>query len=187
MLYSREVVDMLDWYYRDDERNEPKDGATTGEDVKLMNKHDNFDHVFVYGTLLRGQPNHSLLGESFYAGRGATKDRFLMWGVGFPLARLPKESENLAFAGNVVGEVYAVSKAVLSRLDDLEGHPNFYERRFTAISEFSRKEIWMYHWANESGRIAGEVVTPDPITKRLSWVRYRDAEVEHHLRDRRVM
>lgn len=162
--YDREA-DLLDWYYTDDGRNEPSEEDTT---MKLVANKDNFDHVFVYGTLRRGEPNHHLMGEAYCAGRGVTELPFLVYGRGFPLARLPVEGEDTTHAGPLVGEVYAVDKATLARLDELEGHPTFYKRTYTAIIQFPRKEIWMYHW-NSPGVIRNEVVKPFPFTEQIDW------------------
>lgn len=147
--------------------NDPTNQASTEE---RDGEKEVLDYVFVYGTLLSGQPNHNyFLQSSFFLGEGTTKDMFVMFGCGFPLARRPNENENYWFAGNIKGEIYGVTKHVLKQLDRLEGHPHFYERRITPIKEYPRKTIWMYHWANQHGRIEGELVTPDSTTKLLDW------------------
>lgn len=131
------------------------------------------DYVFVYGTLLRGQPNHnSFLGSCFCLGAATTKQQFVMFGAGFPLARLPNDDDNGYFVGHIRGEVFSVEKDVLARLDALEGHPTFYERRITDIEEFPRLTCWMYHWTEQRGSILSEQVVPEPTSKIIDWRRH---------------
>jgi len=77
--------------------------------------------VFVYGTLLNGEPNHRVLAEAELVGLASTEPAFLVDLGAFP-ALVP--------GGNtaVAGEVYKVDNATLARLDRLEGHPRFYRR-----------------------------------------------------------
>lgn len=87
--------------------------------------------VFVYGTLKRGEPNHSLIkdtanGYAKFLGFGRTT-------VLYPLVIATKY--NIPFLlkkpnmGNfVLGEIYDVDSKMLKRLDELEEHPTFYER-----------------------------------------------------------
>ncbi|XP_011053912.1 PREDICTED: putative gamma-glutamylcyclotransferase CG2811 isoform X1 [Acromyrmex echinatior] len=87
--------------------------------------------VFVYGTLKRSEPNHSLMkdtanGYAKFLGLGKTT-------VQYPLVIATKY--NIPFllkkpnTGNYVfGEIYDVDSQMLKRLDALEEHPQFYER-----------------------------------------------------------
>lgn len=87
--------------------------------------------VFVYGTLKRGEPNHGLIkdtanGYAKFLGLGKTT-------VQYPLVIATKY--NIPFllkkpnTGNYVfGEIYDVDSNMLKRLDELEEHPQFYER-----------------------------------------------------------
>jgi gamma-glutamylcyclotransferase (GGCT)/AIG2-like uncharacterized protein YtfP len=105
--------------------------------------------VFVYGTLMRGQINHELLagaeliGEGvtcrafgFYAGpdRGADADE---------LPQIPYAYEQPASGDAVVqvqGEVWAVDADILMALDQLEGHPDWYQRKSVRVL-ISEKDI----------------------------------------------
>jgi len=117
--------------------------------------------VFVYGTLKRGRSNHaSYLGDSRFIGEAHTSKPFMMFGHGFPLARLPIPKDNTWFAGKVKGEIFEVSMDTIRRLDSLEGHPNFYKRTITKLDEFPKSKVWMYHWNDSEGRIAGSICTP---------------------------
>jgi gamma-glutamylcyclotransferase (GGCT)/AIG2-like uncharacterized protein YtfP len=151
------------------------DGLEVKEKAEDMEEKpaDTLDYVFVYGTLLQGQGNHkAFLGSSYFLGSATTKDMFAVFGSNFPLARKPIEADNSFFTGQISGEVYGVTKDILRKLDRLEGHPNFYERRIILTEEYPRKMIWMYQWANETGAIVGENVTPDPTTRIISWRRH---------------
>lgn len=78
--------------------------------------------VFVYGTLLAGEPNHRLLDGCPCAGAAVTEPVFRMLGLGgFP---------GIVPGGRTAirGEVYLVDGPVLEALDRLEGAPTFYRR-----------------------------------------------------------
>lgn len=86
--------------------------------------------VFVYGTLMRGFRNHRLLaqGGCHYLGRGETRPQYTLVDLGpFP---------GLLDVGTtrVRGEVYEVDAPTLAKLDRLEGHPRFYERKPVALA-----------------------------------------------------
>ncbi|KAK8945248.1 putative gamma-glutamylcyclotransferase [Platanthera zijinensis] len=100
-------------------------GAAAAEDDRAI--------IFTYGTLKRGFSNHGLIQEMILAGDAAflgvslTADRFpLVCGpycVPF-LINLPGAGER------VLGELYAISRRVLARVDELEGvSRGHYERR----------------------------------------------------------
>lgn len=77
--------------------------------------------VFVYGSLKRGEFNHKVLGESKFIGK--TKVRGRIYDLGhYPGAKLSED-------GEIHGEVFDVDNETLNRLDRLEGHPHFYERK----------------------------------------------------------
>lgn len=84
---------------------------------------DRAERVFVYGTLRRGQPNHRLLAGAHYLGTHVTPACYTMLDLG----TYPAVIEGGATA--VVGEVYAVDRALLARLDRFEDCPGEYARR----------------------------------------------------------
>lgn len=96
--------------------------------------------IFVYGTLLHGEPNHGLLARARLVGPTWTAPlyRFVSLG-GFPA---------LLHGGktSIAGEVYEVDEETLARLDRLEGHPRFY-----------RRETIDLHDDDGSGDVAGRV------------------------------
>lgn len=81
--------------------------------------------VFVYGSLMSGMYNHSVLGLNpvLISGQAVTKEPdYMMKHGAFPsvISAVGK--------GYICGEVYEVSETILADLDALEGHPNFYRR-----------------------------------------------------------
>ena len=79
--------------------------------------------VFVYGTLLSGEPNHRLLVDAALLGEARTEPAFELVSLGaFPAMVAGGRTA-------VCGEVYDVNADTLAALDRLEGHPRFYRRR----------------------------------------------------------
>ncbi|RWW68092.1 hypothetical protein BHE74_00024406 [Ensete ventricosum] len=93
--------------------------------------------VFVYGTLKRGFPNHSLLddlirdGDATFVAAGRTASAFplVVGPLSIPfLIRLP------GYGRSVSGDIYSLSPRGLARVDDLEGtHRGHYERLTLAV------------------------------------------------------
>jgi gamma-glutamylaminecyclotransferase len=92
--------------------------------------------VFVYGTLLAGEPNHRLLWTASFEGPARTADGFALFDLGaFPgMVR--------AVTGVVHGEVYRVDDHTLAALDRLEVHPDFYVRTLIGLED--GREVWAY-------------------------------------------
>lgn len=102
-------------------------------------KHQEDYLVAVYGTLKRGNGNHRLLSDSEFIGTGCTRKEYGLKSMGgFPSI----------IAGNdrVRVEVYLVNPKAMSRLDQLEGYPSFYNREQVTITLENGKELqaWMY-------------------------------------------
>lgn len=77
----------------------------------------------MYGTLRTDEGNAGLLADSAFVGDALTEGRFTMIHLGgFP---------GVVAGGNtsIHGELYDVDDRTLDRLDQLEGHPNFYKRQ----------------------------------------------------------
>jgi len=108
----------------------------------------------VYGTLKQGRSNHRL----FHEGLAATT---LIDPDAMTVERLRMVNEGIPFVYNgehrdgkhIEVEVYHVaSPTVRARIDRLEGHPNWYERKLTEIELFINGEIvyaWMYFMPGE--------------------------------------
>nr|XP_053621475.1 putative gamma-glutamylcyclotransferase CG2811 isoform X2 [Plodia interpunctella]XP_053621476.1 putative gamma-glutamylcyclotransferase CG2811 isoform X2 [Plodia interpunctella] len=109
-------------------------------------------NVFVYGTLKRGEPNHYLLekaenGIGNFIVEGKTKTKY-------PLIIVTKYNIPclLHYPGrgfHVRGEIYEVDDKMLSKLDKLEGHPNYATREIDDIEVMRRQgneiiKCWVY-------------------------------------------
>ncbi len=103
-------------------------------------------HVFVYGTLLKGEPNHRLLADAALVGAALTEPVFYLVDLG-PFPALVRGG-----AGAVVGEVYEVDRPTLARLDLLEGHPRFYRRQRIALDDGSQVETYVLSPEQVAGR-----------------------------------
>ena len=95
--------------------------------------------VFVYGTLLAGEPNSRLLARAQRLGDACTGEGFALFDLGaFPGMVRARE-------GTVVGEVYEVDRETLAALDRLEGHPDFYRRTaITLAPPRDAEPVWTY-------------------------------------------
>ena len=93
-------------------------GALTGDERRL----------FVYGTLMRGQPNARQLQSATFQGQAQTVAGFtlVLW-QGYPGLRRDGGT-------NVHGELYQVSPALLEALDAFEGHPTLYRREIVQLA-----------------------------------------------------
>jgi gamma-glutamylcyclotransferase (GGCT)/AIG2-like uncharacterized protein YtfP len=84
--------------------------------------------LFVYGTLKRGHTNHSLLNEARYLCDASTDNNYTLFVGGLPCL--------VEAAGKgAVGELYEIDEGTLYKLDRLEGHPRFYERKTITVYE----------------------------------------------------
>lgn len=84
-------------------------------------------NIFVYGTLKKGYWNNYLLDGAKFLGEALTDKPYRLLGTGVPYA-VPEEYDDGGLP--VKGEVYEIETGRhLSRLDNLEGHPNVYTRR----------------------------------------------------------
>jgi gamma-glutamylaminecyclotransferase len=79
--------------------------------------------LFVYGTLLRGEPNHPQLSEASFVRSSRTQPRYELVDLGGYPALLEDGSTAIS------GEVYDVDPELLTRLDEFEEVPELYERR----------------------------------------------------------
>jgi len=103
-------------------------------------------HVFVYGTLLAGQPNHHHLRGARLLGPERTRASFALHDFG-PFPALASGGRN-----TVAGEVYEVDALTLAALDKLEGHPRFYERLPIALDGFGLVQAYLFPKARLMGR-----------------------------------
>jgi len=103
--------------------------------------------LFVYGTLKSGHYNNRLLLRSTLLGEGVTKDTYLLYNRGFPVAVASQSAKALP----VRGEVWEVDEDIIS-IDRLEGHPNWYQRQEVKVDVNGEELIaWMYLQPNSLG------------------------------------
>jgi gamma-glutamylaminecyclotransferase len=96
--------------------------------------------VFVYGTLRQSHANHQLLKDSKYYGTGVTRGNYAMYiAGGYPYVVVSESRYP------IVGELYAVGPETLARLDKMEGHPHYFNRREIPVTvEGCEYSAWMY-------------------------------------------
>lgn len=80
--------------------------------------------IFVYGTLMKGEFNHSILSSPHvnYLKNGITKRNYTLYNLGAFPGMVANGSNS------VVGEIYEVDDFTINMLDGLESHPTFYKR-----------------------------------------------------------
>lgn len=106
-------------------KNQTKNGV--GDDLRVM----------VYGTLKGGHPNHGAITGAEFLGRHCLEG-YQMVDLGW-YPGVIKGGENT----KIFGEVYKITKEMLSIMDSIEGHPNYYERKEVDIEEHGGK-TWIY-------------------------------------------
>lgn len=131
----------------------------TFSERKFLNIYRKMSHyVFVYGTLKRNEPNHHWLtetknGTGTFVGEAKTANKYpLIIGTKY---NIPFLLFKPGVGHNVSGEVYEVDDKMLSNLDILEDHPNYYIREKDVVQLYSTdsklcKELscWMYFIKN---------------------------------------
>jgi gamma-glutamylaminecyclotransferase len=98
-------------------------------------------YVFVYGTLMSGFGNNRLLKDSAMIDYASTEDEYVLVSNGV----IPYLMDDVKDS-YIIGEVYEVNEKTLKNLDDLEGHPNWYQRRIiNVVSDVGdRLRAWAY-------------------------------------------
>lgn len=117
------------------------------------------ERIWVYGTLRRGASNHFRVAGGRFVGEGRVPGRLyrIDWYPGLCLD---------AGAGEVVGEVFDVSAAVLRELDafeglaagELEGAEYRRVRARVRLADGRETEAWVWEWlgpVDEARRVAG--------------------------------
>ena len=102
--------------------------------------------LFVYGSLLRGEPAHERLEGAAFLGPATTAPGYAL----IDLGRYP----GLLVApgpGTVVGEVYRVTTAVRDHLDLYEGHPVEFRRLEILLSDASSAEAYAFQGGPSRG------------------------------------
>lgn len=92
--------------------------------------------VFVYGSLMRGGRWHAVIAPGRFLGEARTQPAYTLLDLG----RYPGLEPGGATA--VHGELYEVDDATLDALDELEGHPELYERRPVLLDGEGDAQAW---------------------------------------------
>lgn len=104
--------------------------------------------LFVYGTLMRGEPAHGLLAGSPFLGAARTEPGHALVDLGaYP--GLVREG-----SGQVSGECYAVTTADLERLDAYEDVPSEYVRGSVRLEDGREAQAYLLVRADAAPRIA---------------------------------
>ncbi len=103
--------------------------------------------VFVYGTLLRGLSNHTILAQARFLGAARTKELYALYMDTFP--KVIRDEP----VSPVVGELYLVDGPTMALLDDLEDHPFEYRREQILVIMDDGEETlaWIYFHPQPGG------------------------------------
>ncbi|KAH7954863.1 hypothetical protein HPB49_022327 [Dermacentor silvarum] len=141
-------------------------------------------HVFTYGTLKYGQPNHHILtnpnnGRATLIATAKTLKKWplvLMSSYEIPCL-LPREG----MGHEVFGEMYLVDDRMLETLDGLESHPDVYVRTQEDVVLLSSQPKSCSPDAEANSR-SGGLSSTEAGERRKAWIYFiRNAEPEHLL------
>ncbi|HZO15926.1 MAG TPA: gamma-glutamylcyclotransferase family protein [Polyangiaceae bacterium] len=94
--------------------------------------------LFVYGTLLEGEPDHATL-------EGATRIGELRTSDGYAIVEMGALAGLVEGNGSVLGELYEVSYDLLAACDRLRDHPRRYHRKTVRLEDGSEAEAYFVH------------------------------------------
>jgi gamma-glutamylcyclotransferase (GGCT)/AIG2-like uncharacterized protein YtfP len=115
----------------------PTQKAPAGKVLPRLVKTSPMPRIFVYGTLKRGLSNAAQLDGAVFERAAATASGYVLHMVeGYPAM---SRSET----GIVHGELYAVSNEHLSRLDEFEGVPEWYQRVVIELEDGTSAEAYV--------------------------------------------
>tara|TARA_R100001509_G_C4822623_1_gene200375 strand:+ start:399 stop:761 length:363 start_codon:yes stop_codon:yes gene_type:complete len=98
---------------------------------------DKTTKIFVYGSLMRGFYNHSVLYGAKFLKNGITKRDYVLYDLGgFP--GMVKNGNN-----SILGEIYEVDSLTLNMLDGLESHPDFYKRTPIELGDGTKVQTYI--------------------------------------------
>lgn len=97
--------------------------------------------LFTYGTLCRGRHNHGFLKGAKFIGEAYTGFGYTLVINGLPYLLRDNEGPGCW------GELYEINDEQLKRIDFLEGHPEWYERKEITVycdSDNEYHKVWAY-------------------------------------------
>ena len=100
--------------------------------------------VFVYGTLQRGEVNHGYLGRARFLGTAKTRAEFELVDLGDYPAMLS------GGATQIDGELYALGSLDVQTVDELEDHPEYFQRCTVHLEDGS--EVFSYLLPGSQGQ-----------------------------------
>lgn len=120
-------------------------------------------YVAVYGTLKKGMSNYwNYLTNSTHIGKGKTAEKYPLI-----ISGLPYLIEQPGTGHNVEVDIFTVTGTVLARLDILESHPTWYQRKRVAIdTKDGQIDCWVYF------NIKTEVKPTDVLHKKYDGIGY---------------
>ena len=116
--------------------------------------------LFIYGTLLQGEPNHERLAGARPLGAVRTPPLFTLMHMGEFPALVPGGTDV------VTGELWDVDPDHLARLDEFEDHPAFYVRETVRLED--GREVFAYVLPPERARGARRIPGGDWRTRSIS-------------------
>ena len=129
--------------------------------------------LFVYGTLMQGEPEHGRLAQARAVGPATTEAAFDLVDLGVEPALVAGGSTAVA------GEVYAMPPAVLASIDVFHGHPLRFRRG--AIRLADGRVVEAYQLAADqtrgrrrirSGDWKGRLAPKGPAVEERTWSRF---------------
>jgi gamma-glutamylcyclotransferase (GGCT)/AIG2-like uncharacterized protein YtfP len=107
--------------------------------------------VFVYGTLKSSYHNNYLLEGSQFISEAISVGKYWLIDGGIPYAMPPSNDDWQGLEYPIKGELWEVEDHVLHRLDQLEGHPDWYKRAFRKfrIDEYVEEDAWIYEYEHD--------------------------------------
>jgi gamma-glutamylcyclotransferase (GGCT)/AIG2-like uncharacterized protein YtfP len=91
--------------------------------------------ALVYGTLKPGERNHRLIADARRHGAAETVP-------GFRLLHGDVPAVDRGGTARIRGELFAVTAEQLARMDELEGHPDWYRREIVDLAD--GRQAWIY-------------------------------------------
>lgn len=119
------------------QRSKARDQRTAERSPARAREVEPRTRVFVYGTLLAGEPNNRLLEGARLVAKARTQPSFTLYDFG-PFPGMVASGDHA-----VVGEVYEVDEPALAAMDRLEGHPRFYQRTSIGLEDGSTVEAYL--------------------------------------------